>query len=178
VGEFGFDLSESIDTEKVKHSRSQQGGAHHDGKTNRFPGNAGVVCAGNGGIHHGSPFSPLSMMIRIWGPGGQIANPLFAKSALVKMTHYQNGLRTHQEHCIIVSARGPRAVHCKLRCSASNRSRENDMAENIWVTLNPRELTVILDALTSMRNAGRMDHAEFDALAGKLARGTPPPASP
>ena len=49
------------------------------------------------------------------------------------------------------------------------------MAENIWVTLTPRELTVILDALTSMRNAGRMDHAEFDALAGKLAHGTPPP---
>ena len=33
----------------------------------------------------------------------------------------------------------------------------------------------LLDALTSMRNAGRMDHAEFDALVGKLAHGTPPP---
>jgi hypothetical protein len=84
-------------------------------------------------------------------------------------------LRTNKEHRIIVSARAACGSLQASPCAASNTSKEDDMAENIWVTLTPRELTVIFDALTSMRNAGRMDHAEFDALAGKLAHGTPPP---
>jgi hypothetical protein len=51
----------------------------------------------------------------------------------------------------------------------------NDMTTSIWVSLTPRESTMLLDALSSMRSAGRMDRAEFDALAGKLAHGTPHP---
>ena len=49
------------------------------------------------------------------------------------------------------------------------------MAKRIWVVLTPRELTVLLDALSSLRSAGRTDHAEFDALVGKLAHGVPYP---
>jgi hypothetical protein len=49
------------------------------------------------------------------------------------------------------------------------------MTKSIWVVLTKRESTVLLDALSSLRSAGRTDHSEFDALASKLARGMPYP---
>jgi hypothetical protein len=49
------------------------------------------------------------------------------------------------------------------------------MIEPAWIELTPRERTVLLGALSAMRETGRIKSAEIDALTVKLVHSQPYP---
>jgi hypothetical protein len=52
---------------------------------------------------------------------------------------------------------------------------EERMIESACVELSPRERTVLLDALSAVRDSGRIKSAEVDALTIKLVHSNPHP---
>ena len=49
------------------------------------------------------------------------------------------------------------------------------MIESAWIELSPRERAVLLDALSAVRDSGRIKPAEVDALTTKLVHSHPHP---